>query len=246
MNIPRRYKQILSIFLTLGIYTWVWNWKLALVIVLAVSFHECCHLLAAHYYKLKTDFFYLVPFVGGGALISPYFNTEFEKAKIVLAGPYGGGLSALICWTVYYFTKSPTWSAIAGLIALFNLFNLLPISMLDGGQLFRSLMYSINRTAGMVFLIISTIAGVIALFFISKVLCGLALGLGLLEVISEIINWRNYRNGDYHLCTELYLHQPTPMNKWEGLEAFTAYLLLIVGLVDLIRHVPFTSLDLLK
>lgn len=94
--------------------------------------------------------------MGGGALITGKFNTQFEKAMVFLGGPVGGGMSALVCGAIYYFTKAPIWSAITVLVTMINLFNLVPVSMLDGGQLFRTLMYSINRTAGMIFLVVSS------------------------------------------------------------------------------------------
>src|SRR5690606_32671692 len=59
--------------------------------------------------------------------------------RIGLAGPMWGLAASIGFYVIYLATGAPIWSAISHINAWINLFNLIPISPLDGGRGFRAL-----------------------------------------------------------------------------------------------------------
>ena len=60
---------------------------------------------------------------------------------IAIAGPFAGGLGAAAVWVAGDIMDSNLLRALAYTGFLLNLFNLLPVGILDGGQLLRSYRY---------------------------------------------------------------------------------------------------------
>lgn len=58
-----------------------------------------------------------------------------NEAYIAYGGPLFGLLATLPAFFLYYWTESPFWGMVMYLGALLNLFNLIPISPLDGGRI---------------------------------------------------------------------------------------------------------------
>jgi Zn-dependent protease len=67
---------------------------------------------------------------------------------LALAGPAAGGLAALACWAIGSYTGSSLFHALAYAGFFLNLFNLIPIGILDGGAIWRS--YRLAKSAPMV------------------------------------------------------------------------------------------------
>jgi Zn-dependent protease len=56
------------------------------------------------------------------------------RAAVSLAGPLAGWLSAAVCGLVWHYTGNGIWAALARSGAWLNALNLVPISILDGGN----------------------------------------------------------------------------------------------------------------
>lgn len=206
-------KQIGFAAFTYLIYTLLVGWKAALLLVVGVGFHEYSHLWAAKRMGMATKGFFLVPFMGGVALVDGKYKTYAQQVFVVLAGPVGGGLLALATGVAYLFTGIPFLAAAAAWMCFLNLFNLLPLSFMDGGQLLGTITYSLNKTLGMVCYTASTVVALFVLWHFNPVIAviiGLVGGAG---VVSEIRNWLNFRKGITYLCTEEYLNPPTALTK---------------------------------
>lgn len=203
-----RMKQLGFAIMTFAVYAWLLNWKAALLLTVAVGFHECSHLWAAKRLGLKTKGFYLVPFMGGVAFITDRYKNYGQQAFVVLMGPVGGGVLALATAGAWYITGSPILGAAAGWMCFLNLFNLLPLSFLDGGQLMGTISYSVNKTLGMVLNVISTLVAVVILWHYNPVIAGLIIFFGGSSVVREVRNWKNYRDGKLWLCDDDYLNPP--------------------------------------
>lgn len=229
-------KQIGMGLLTLVIYSAVIGWDNALILIAAIGFHESSHLLAAYKLGFRTKGFYLIPFVGGVALIEGRYRTLWQQAQVVLAGPMGGGLLAGVTALAWFFTKSAFLGKAAGIMCLLNLFNLLPLSFMDGGQLLGTITYTVNRTLGFVCLAVSTtIAG--AFLLMNAPLLGiLIIVIGGKSVLREFHNWNNYRKGDTFLCTDDYLYPPATLTGAELPLTIGAWSL-TAGLLVLLYHV---------
>jgi putative peptide zinc metalloprotease protein len=205
-------KQISFAAFTFVIYTLLVGWQAAIMLLVGVGFHEYSHLLAAKRMGLPTKGFFLLPFVGGVALVSGEYKTFGQQAFVVLAGPVGGGLLALVTAGVYYLTGIPAFAAAAAWMCWLNLFNLLPLSFMDGGQLLGTITYSINKTLGMVLHVLSTVIAVVVLWFYNPILSGLVLLFGGGGVIIELRNWHHFRTERSYLCDERYLHPPAALS----------------------------------
>lgn len=212
-------KQLGWAAFTFVIYTILFGWHLALCLVIAIGFHECCHLAAARYLKLRTKGFYLVPFMGGVAFISDRYKSYGQQAFVVLAGPVGGGLLAIAIVALYWLTGIPILAAMATLMLYLNLFNLLPFSFMDGGQLLDTLSYSISRTLGVFSHILSMVVATVVLFkFFSPVIGVLVLVFGGSSVVKQFNNWKHYRKGETYLCDDSFLYPPKRLSvlQWVG------------------------------
>ena len=181
--------------------------------MIAIGFHESCHLWAAKSQKLQTRGFYIFPFMGGVALVADTYKTLAQQAIVVLAGPIGGGLLALLTAVLYYFTSVPLIAAAASWMLLINVLNLLPLSCLDGGQLLDTITYSINRTVGMVFKITSNIVAPIVMLIFFNPMIAIIIGfLGYAVSLKEFKNWKHYKNKEYELCDHNYLYPPKKLS----------------------------------
>jgi len=225
----------------------VFNWKIALLIMVAVGFHEYSHLFAARQLGLKTGGFYMIPFVGGLALITERYSKTTNKVITVLAGPAGGGLLAAITAGAWYLTGY-SWLAISAYwMAILNLFNLLPLSFLDGGQLLNSITYSINRGFGVIVQAISTIAAGIIIWRFNPIIAILLSFFGGMQVYSDAKNWLAFRKGETWRVSVEWLYPPKRLSWLEIMLTILTWLVLGIALLLVMAKLPTSSLiDLLQ
>lgn len=188
MKIFNQYKkQILSIIITLLVYTYYVDFYTASICVIGVGFHEYSHLFCAQRLKLKTKGFYIIPFLGGISLISGKYPSFKEKAAVALAGPIGGGLLATLIGILGICASSFHLERAAYLMAAFNLFNLLPLVFLDGGQILDVIFISINEKFAVVLKAALTIVAVYMLHKISFMITGIIIMFSLPSAIIDCI-----------------------------------------------------------
>jgi Zn-dependent protease len=221
-----RLKQIGSVVLTFLIYTWLLNWQAGLLLVVGIAFHEQSHLLAAQRMGMKTNKFYLVPFLGGVAFVSERYRSYAQQAFVVLAGPIGGGLLAIATAGLYWITGSqfPFLAAAAYWMAFLNLFNLFPLSFMDGGQVMGTITYSINETLGMVCLAVSTFLAIFILWHFNPFISVLVAFYGGTAVWKEIKDWKAKRDGKEWLCSNSYLYRPRKLDRLQMVLTISCWL----------------------
>lgn len=245
--------------LTLAGYAAVFTWKFALLIMIAIGFHESGHVWAMKKMGIKTKGFYFLPFIGGAAIAEEEYKTYGENAFIAIMGPVWGALLAGICAAAYYVTGVPMLAAAAAWMATLNIFNLLPVSPLDGGQLMRSIAFSIHKTLGVLFLVLSMILGIFIMFKLKIGLFALILIVGGLELFLELrrrfqlmkvragtLNkWElpiTYLDSDQEDGLKKY---PDAMNKKQlALTAgsYVGLIVVLIGILLLMAHVPGADL----
>lgn len=170
---------------TLASYTALYSWKFAVMLLIAIGFHESGHVWAMKKMGIKTKGFYFLPFLGGVAIAEDNYKTYGQNAYISIMGPIWGALLAYVSGAVYLITGDPLWAAAAAWMATVNLFNLLPINPLDGGQLLRAISFSIGKRTGLWFLAISLVIATVAMVFLKMGLFVLILAIGAAELWSE-------------------------------------------------------------
>jgi Zn-dependent protease len=132
-----------SLVFAVAAFAWLY-WQdglwAAIALMLCILFHELGHLLAMRVFGDRDTRFYFIPLFGGVAMGQQKLAADWQLVVIVLAGPAAGLLSAAVCWFLYQATGNLWLFACANLFAVINLLNLLPIPILDGGQILNAVL----------------------------------------------------------------------------------------------------------
>ncbi|MQR96962.1 site-2 protease family protein [Fictibacillus phosphorivorans] len=130
-----KFATLISMFISLGAYAAFYGWKFAVAIVYLIFVHEMGHLVAAKQKGIKTSPAIFIPFMGAAIGMKEMPKNAKDEAYIAYAGPLFGLLSFLPAVFLYETTGEPFWGLVIFLGALINLFNLFPVSPLDGGRI---------------------------------------------------------------------------------------------------------------
>jgi Zn-dependent protease len=123
-----------TMLLSLVVYATIWGWRYAAGFIALLFAHEMGHYIAARQRGLNVGAPAFIPFVGAWiALENQPIDVETE-AYVALAGPLVGTISALAVYLWARSENSGLLLAISYSGFFLNLFNLLPISPLDGGR----------------------------------------------------------------------------------------------------------------
>jgi Zn-dependent protease len=127
----------ISFGLSLLIYIGLFGWQFGLGALLLIAIHESGHMLFARAQRLPVSApFFLFGF--GAVVTTRGFRDARQEAIVAIGGPVVGTGAALVCYlfalslpegqTRYLFLALAYWGC------LINLFNLIPMSPLDGGR----------------------------------------------------------------------------------------------------------------
>jgi Zn-dependent protease len=127
----------ISFGLSLLIYIGLFGWQFGLGALLLIAVHESGHMLFARAQRLPVSApFFLFGF--GAVVTTKGFRDARQEAIVAIGGPVVGTAAALLCYlfalslpegqTRYLFLALAYWGC------LVNLFNLIPMSPLDGGR----------------------------------------------------------------------------------------------------------------
>ncbi|WP_426445581.1 site-2 protease family protein [Paenibacillus sp. S-38] len=126
---------LLSMALSLGGYAVVYGWKFGAALVYLIFIHEMGHVLAAKRKGISTSPAIFIPFVGAFIGMKDQPRNASTEANLAYGGPLAGLLSFLPAVPLYLLTGEPFWGLVIFMGAALNLFNLLPVSPLDGGRI---------------------------------------------------------------------------------------------------------------
>lgn len=117
-----------------GLYLGPW-FGVGLVAMLFI--HEMGHVLAMRIKGLGTPAPVFIPFLGA-FIFAPKLNDRETEAFVGIGGPFLGSIGALACFAIWPFTQGKTAEILllVSYVGIFlNLFNLIPLSPLDGGRI---------------------------------------------------------------------------------------------------------------
>ncbi|MFL5952283.1 MAG: site-2 protease family protein [Gaiellaceae bacterium] len=151
--------KFFSIFIAVAGYALIWGWRFAVGFVLLILVHELGHFFEARRQGLHSTWPTFIPFFGAFVLIKDAPLNPWRNALVSLAGPAYGGVAAAACWVAGEAYDSNLLRALAYAGFLINLINLVPIGILDGGSIWRSLQlarHSVEAPPGQQFAMGST------------------------------------------------------------------------------------------
>jgi len=124
-----------SFLVTIAAYTTQAPLAVVVGFVVITFIHELGHAVAIRVKGLRAGFMVFIPFVGGAVTLKDQPRSAYDDAMIGLAGPAAGTFASLVSLQIYKWTSDPLFLLIAFLGFALNLFNLLPIGLLDGGRI---------------------------------------------------------------------------------------------------------------
>ena len=203
----------LSMLVSVGAYALIWGLPFAAGFVALLFIHEMGHYIQLRREGIKPSGMIFIPFLGAAVAAKSLGGSAMAEARVALAGPILGSLAAGAVGVAGFAMDSDFLKALAFTGLFLNLFNLLPVSPLDGGRAMAAVspwMWFVGLFALilMVFLIPNPILILIALF----------------AAFETYKRWKHRKDGyegneDYYRVT-----------KPQRLAVFGVYMLLIVVL----------------
>lgn len=121
--------------LSVATYAIFFGWRYAAGFVLLIFVHEMGHYIAARQRGLKVGAPTFIPFVGAWIEMKDLPHDAETEAYVGLGGPLLGTVGAFACYFLARWQHSDLLLALAYAGFMLNLFNMLPLSPLDGGRI---------------------------------------------------------------------------------------------------------------
>lgn len=172
---------------SLGTYAVIFNWKFAAMIIASLFVHEYGHVWAMRREGMKVRGMYFIPFLGAAAVAKDQFPSRAAEVRIALMGPLWGGILAAATYGVYMLTREPIIAAVAGWMAMVNLFNLLPVMPLDGGRVMRCVATSFSSWFGVGLFLLTSIAAFSISIAFDMTLILFVFAIGLFESVTDTL-----------------------------------------------------------
>lgn len=199
----------------------------ASIAILTLLIHEFGHLIALKRYGIKTQGIFLIPEVGA-VVIAPLdtFHSRSREANIALAGPAVGLAGAVIGQYLYHATGRQWFAAFVVISASLNLLNLCPVLPLDGGRVWRALLFSCNSRVGYAYLCVGLFVGPYILHHLS-----LPIGFLIISILACVGYWLWEKSEGRAIA---------PMNRRQKIAVALGYITTMIGLIAVIVWVVIT------
>lgn len=135
LKLGKFFGTLLSMIITIGLYASMFGWRYGIGFVLLIFIHEMGHYLTAKKIGLNVSAPIFIPFVGAFIAMKEQPHNAVIEAKVGLGGPVLGSLAALFCLVMGLNFHDGLSMALAYSGFLINIFNLIPVSPLDGGRI---------------------------------------------------------------------------------------------------------------
>ncbi|HXV95296.1 MAG TPA: site-2 protease family protein [Gaiellaceae bacterium] len=123
-----------SMLVSIGAYAWIWGWRFAVGFVFLLLIHELGHVVELRRQGVPASAPLFIPFLGAVVGMKQMPHNVWKEAQVALAGPIVGSLAAAGVWVAGEALDSELLVALAFTGFFLNLFNLIPVSPLDGGR----------------------------------------------------------------------------------------------------------------
>ncbi|HUR64760.1 MAG TPA: site-2 protease family protein [Chitinophagaceae bacterium] len=158
-NIWLRSLLSLALYLIIGYYIFP-SYKIMLLITAIVMIHELGHFIAMKIFRYNDLGIFFIPLLGAYVSGSKREVSQRESTIILLAGPLPSimiGIGFYLLWlsNPYEGFAGMSSNTIAQLFVVLNLFNLLPVYPLDGGQLLNRVFLNEDNWLSKAFIFLS-------------------------------------------------------------------------------------------
>jgi Zn-dependent protease len=124
-----------TMLLSLVVYAFVFGWKYAAGFIALLFVHEMGHYIAARQRGLPVGLPTFIPFLGAWIELKQLPHDAQTEAYVGLGGPLLGTVGALLAYLLARNAQAPWLLAVAYAGFFLNLFNMIPLSPLDGGRI---------------------------------------------------------------------------------------------------------------
>ncbi len=128
-----------TMLVSVAAYALIWGWKFAVGFVVLLFIHEMGHVIQLRREGIEASAPVFIPFLGAVVWAKSLGDDAAAEARVGLAGPILGSLGAAACWGLGEALDSDLLVALAFTGFFLNLFNLLPVTPLDGGRAMAAL-----------------------------------------------------------------------------------------------------------
>jgi Zn-dependent protease len=129
---------VISTGVTALIYAQLFGWAFGVGIVLLILVHESGHVVVARTLGMPVTLPVMIPFLGAFVSMKQQPRTVAQESVMAIGGPILGTIAAGLCYLGYLATPDSNTGQLLRALAYFgfliNLFNLVPVTPLDGGR----------------------------------------------------------------------------------------------------------------
>src|SRR5438445_4677151 len=129
---------VISTRVTALIYAQLFGWAFGVGIVLLILIHESGHVVVARVMGMPVTLPVMIPFLGAFVSMKQPPRTAAHESVMAIGGPILGSLAAGLCYLGYLAMPGTATGQLLRALAYFgfliNLFNLVPVTPLDGGR----------------------------------------------------------------------------------------------------------------
>jgi Zn-dependent protease len=137
--LPALLKTGGTMMLSVWVYALQWGWWFSLGFVVLIFIHECGHLIAARKNGLNVGAPVFIPFMGAFIALRDAPANAWVEFEVAAGGPIAGAMAAAACHLTYLQGGPEIFGALAYIGYMLNLFNMLPVSFLDGGRMVKAI-----------------------------------------------------------------------------------------------------------
>jgi Zn-dependent protease len=123
-----------TMLVSVAAYSLIWGWRFAAGFVLLLLVHEMGHVVQLRREGIPASAPLFIPFLGAVVGAKSLGDDAAAEARVGLAGPVLGTLGAAIVFAFAESADSDLLRALAFTGFFLNLFNLVPLTPLDGGR----------------------------------------------------------------------------------------------------------------
>ena len=127
------FKTLITLVISFGAYALFLGPWFAAGLVIMILVHEMGHVVEIRRQGMQASAPLFIPFFGAAIFQRSHPTDALKQAQIGIAGPLAGTVGATAAFVLYGTTHSPVVLSWAYLGFIINLFNLIPVGMLDGG-----------------------------------------------------------------------------------------------------------------